>query len=115
MDEEKNKLDWDEYYQKLDPMGKQFIDLIHNLNEINKALIGYVLERGQLYGAMLHFMEQQGVDSFELSLEDLKSSRKDMLFFLPRDDGTGVVVIKRQHEYSDLQEPIEDASGDSTV
>lgn len=111
MDEEESRRAWDEYHKKLDPMGKEFMDLLLKINEANRELYKFVLERGQIYGCLLYLMEMMEIDEFDMSTEDFKNMKHYMLFFKPSEIAENTLIItKRVHEHSDLQEPASNTS-----
>jgi hypothetical protein len=69
--------------------------------EIQKLLFVVMVERSQLYGALIRLMEVAGIDRFEMTLDDMKeSSGKKYVLFMPGDDKTSLTVslLDRQEE-----------------
>ena len=86
---------WQKYYDNLDPMGKEFMDLLITTSDVSSKLFRFLVERGQLYACLIDIMNKANVDTFTVSLDELNDSKRWMIVFIPSEDSAEIIVTKK--------------------
>ena len=79
-----------------------------DLVDIQKLLYVVLVERGQLYGALIKLMQLTETEEFEMTVEDRKEISETLYaLFLPGEDKTSLTVklMRKGEEYHKEDEP----------